>query len=128
MSNSRDFEGAIISIVSSIGSNVGVNLQKQAHVSLLALPPDERVSYFRVPLWWLGMILIVGGSIGDFIALGLGQVSLVTAVGGAATLTTNLFIARYWHQEVSRKSPMLFIHYYALHDRISISKISLALP
>ena len=46
------------------------------------------------------MLMVVAGSVGDFVALGLGQVSLVTAVGGAAVLTTNLVIAKYWHREV----------------------------
>jgi hypothetical protein len=53
-----------------------------------------------IPLWWTGMLMVVAGSVGDFVALGLGQVSLVTAVGGAAVLTTNLVIAKYWHREV----------------------------
>ena len=71
----------------------------QAHLNNAVLPKHLHTPYMKMPLWWLGMGMVISGSIGDFIALGLGQVSLVTAVGGAAVLTTNLVVARYWHKE-----------------------------
>ena len=61
--------GALIAVLASIVSNVGVNVQKQAHVLLSTRPAGERVPYTRMPLWWMGMACVVGGSLGDFAAL-----------------------------------------------------------
>ena len=39
------------------------------------------------------------GALADFVALGQGTVSLVTAVGGAAVLMANVAIAHFWNHE-----------------------------
>lgn len=91
--------GALIAVLASVVSNVGVNVQKQAHVVLSTRPADERVPYTRMPLWWMGMACVVGGSLGDFAALAFATQALVASLGGATTLATNLVIARFWHKE-----------------------------
>ena len=68
---STDAAGAILSIVASVISNFGVNIQKLAHTKLEAMEPHLRIPYTRMPMWWLGMGMVVAGAIGDFIALGL---------------------------------------------------------
>ena len=98
---STDAAGAILSIVASVISNFGVNIQKLAHTKLEAMEPHLRIPYTRMPMWWLGMGMVVAGAIGDFIALGLASQALVAASGGATTMAANVLIAHYWlHEEL----------------------------
>jgi hypothetical protein len=38
-------------------------------------------SYWRIPLWWLGLLLNMGGEIGNMIAYGFAPASVVAPVG-----------------------------------------------
>jgi hypothetical protein len=91
--------GAIICIVASVISNCGCNLQKHAHNVNEKKPEAERVSYMYSWIWWLGFFGTIGGAIGDFVALGLASQSLVAALGGATTLTANLYIAHKFNHD-----------------------------
>jgi|EP01047_Picozoa_sp_COSAG01_P030182 drug/metabolite transporter (DMT)-like permease len=88
--------GVVLSVVSSVVSNLGVNTQK---LSLMREAkrkkgaPDR--SYFRQPLWLVGLLMVFTGSLGDFAALGFAAQSLVTPVG-AVTMVANLFFASMW--------------------------------
>jgi hypothetical protein len=88
-----NFLAALIALVAAVCSAVGTNLQKRAHTSNEKLPKDERKSYLALPLWWLGMLGVIGASVGDFIALGLGTQSLVTGLGGGATIVANVLVS-----------------------------------
>ena len=48
----KDLAGGLLSIVSSIISNFGVNLQKVVHNENEARPEDEQVAFTSVPRWW----------------------------------------------------------------------------
>ena len=52
----------------------------------------------RQPFWAFGLLLVVGGSLGDFMALGFAAQSLIVPVGGF-TLVANVFFAHYWLKE-----------------------------
>eukprot|EP00937_MAST-01D_sp_MAST-1D-sp2_P006586 g6586.t1 len=106
-STSRDIAGSCLSIVSSIISNFGVNLQKLVHDGIMARPVAERVTYTSVPAWWLGLGGVVFGAIGDFIALGLTSQALATALGGSTTLWANVIIARVWLKEKVHKNDLI---------------------
>merc|ERR1711865_213803 len=91
--------GAIISVVASILSNIGTDIQKEAHIRNDALPKDKQTSYVKQPLWWFGLSGVVVGSIGDFVAFSLASQELVVAVGCAAVLTCNIVVSIFWHHE-----------------------------
>jgi hypothetical protein len=95
----RDVAGAILSIISSIISNFGVNLQKKVHLENDERAAEEKIPYNKVKRWWLGMGGVVLGAIGDFIALGLASQAVCTALGGATTLWANVAIAKIWLKE-----------------------------
>jgi hypothetical protein len=99
--------GAAIAIVASVISNVGVNVQKAAHVRNERAPKEARLPFTKMPIWWVGMGGVVAGSLGDFAALGFATQALVAALGGATTLATNLAIARWWHKEPGAPSDVL---------------------
>ena len=95
----RDVAGAILSIISSVISNFGINLQKRVHLQNDARSPANRIPYTKVTAWWLGQASVIFGAIGDFIALGLASQAVCTALGGATTLWANILIAKYWLKE-----------------------------
>ena len=95
----NDVAGATLSIVSSVISNIGVNLQKRVHVRNENIPPAKRVPYTKQPAWWVGLGGVIFGAVGDFIALGLASQAVCTALGGATTLWANILIARFWLNE-----------------------------
>ena len=91
--------GTVICVVASIVSNIGVNLFKAVHTQEKAKDKSERRPYYFRKTWWLGFVLQTGGAAGDAVAVGIGQVSLIAAVGGATTLLCNVVLARFWHKE-----------------------------
>lgn len=93
--------GAFIAILASFVSNLGLNLQKLAHLENTYYKPLQReyekpkwdrVSYITQPKWLLGMIFIVLGSFADFAALAFTAQSLVATLG-SLTLVSNMVIA-----------------------------------
>jgi hypothetical protein len=83
-------EFAPIDLVSiGIGCTVGSDfafslsfvLQKLAHNG-----NKEKVSYTRLPFWWLGILFLILGEVGEFIAYGLAPVSLISPLGTMAGL------------------------------------------
>jgi hypothetical protein len=92
-----DLIGGIIALLAALLSNFGTNTQKKAHLNEEKLPQEERKSYLRRPLWWLGFLSTVAASIGDFAALGIADQAVVASIGGGATLVANIFVAHFWH-------------------------------
>ena len=84
--------GVVMAIVACFISNLGVNLQKKAHLNLLGKSEQERRGYNKQATWKLGLLLIALGSIADFVALGFAPQSLVAPLG-SFTLVSNVFLA-----------------------------------
>ncbi|KAG9400520.1 NIPA-like protein 3 [Aphanomyces cochlioides] len=98
-----DFLGATIAISAAIGSNLGVNVQKRSHDKEDTKPKHLRRPYTVRPMWWLGMFLVVFGSLGDLFALGFAPQTLVASLGGGSTIVANVLFAHYW-----LKQPLYF--------------------
>jgi hypothetical protein len=86
--------GVALAAVASVISNLGLNLQKLTHLRRAHLPPPERALFFKDRTWQLGLSLIIGGSVADFVALGFGQQSIIAPLG-SLTLVANMFFAPY---------------------------------
>lgn len=91
--------GAALAVLASVVSNVGVNVQKLSHDREAARPVSVQRAYVQRPMWWLGLSLVVFGSIGDFAAFGFATQSLVAALGGGSTLVTNVITAHFMNHE-----------------------------
>ncbi|KAE8904635.1 hypothetical protein PF005_g29227 [Phytophthora fragariae] len=103
-SNSLWYVGVILSIVGSICTNMGVNLQKFSFMrEAKGRSVGDKRGYFRQPLWVIGLLLVVGGSILDFVALGFLPQSLATPVGGS-TMVANVVFASLFLKEKFTKS------------------------
>ncbi|KAG7399276.1 NIPA-like protein 3 [Phytophthora boehmeriae] len=88
--------GFTIAVVFSFLASVGINLQKKA-LKQNELGPAP-VPAYRLPLWTLGFILCVVGSILDFVAFGLAPQSLLAPLA-ALTLVWNMMLAPCFNKE-----------------------------
>ncbi|OQR87537.1 hypothetical protein THRCLA_10449 [Thraustotheca clavata] len=86
--------GLTITIFAAIISNLGVQLQKQAHCER-----NQSTNYFSQRQWIVGLAFVILGSIGDFEALSFATQSLVATVGGGTTVVTNVLFSAFWHGE-----------------------------
>jgi hypothetical protein len=94
------FVGVITSIFGSVIQNLGVNTQKYSF-NQEAKRIKQR-PYVLQPLWMLGLVGVIIGSLGDFVALGFAPQSLVVLVG-ASTIIINTFFAHFWLGEELHK-------------------------
>ena len=97
--------GVLLSICASISSNMGVNMQKFSMTKEAAGRGEDR-AYICQPLWGIGLVLVIAGSIGDLVALGYAAQSLAVPVG-ALTMVFNVLFAHFWlGEDLSRKDMM----------------------
>ncbi|ETN09741.1 hypothetical protein F442_08074 [Phytophthora nicotianae P10297] len=89
-----DFIGGTIAVISAFMSIFGVNLQKYSH-DKEELRAVQR-PYTMRPIWWVGMICVVGASLGDFLALGFAPQTLVASLGGGSTILGNCLMSHFW--------------------------------
>ena len=130
-----------MSILASICSNLGVNVQKYSLMGESMKPVCEQRSYLQQKTWVigeclgqirpsvstpnslqirLGLLLVIFGSLGDFAALGFAPQSLITPVGGL-TMVFNILFAHYWLGEaLSRRVRGLykFVHHNIWYDAV----------
>nr|CCA16969.1 conserved hypothetical protein [Albugo laibachii Nc14] len=93
--------GFSIAIIFSFLASVGINLQKKAlkQNELSANEHEqEPLPVYRLPLWVIGFVLIVAGSILDFVAFGLAPQSLLAPLA-ALTLVWNMMLAPCFNKE-----------------------------
>ena len=90
--------GVFMSIIASTCTNLGVNLQKYSFLLEAKRIVKDKRSYLRQPKWIFGMLMVIIGSIGDFVALGFAPQTLITPVGGF-TMVANVFFAHYFLNE-----------------------------
>ncbi|KAG6599736.1 Magnesium transporter NIPA2 [Phytophthora cinnamomi] len=101
--NSLWYVGVILSIVGSICTNMGVNLQKFSFMrEAKGRSVVDKRGYFRQPLWVIGLLLVVGGSILDFVALGFLPQSLATPVGGSTMVANVVFASLFLKEKFTR--------------------------
>ncbi|CEG37865.1 hypothetical protein L917_09847 [Plasmopara halstedii] len=62
---------------------------------------DKR-GYFRQPFWVIGLLLVIGGSILDFVALGFLPQSLATPVGGSTMVANVVFASMFLKEKFTR--------------------------
>ncbi|KAH7471057.1 hypothetical protein PRIC1_003133 [Phytophthora ramorum] len=97
------YVGVILSIVGSVCTNMGVNLQKFSFMrEAKARTVSSKRGYFRQPLWVIGLLLVVGGSALDFVALGFLPQSLATPVGGSTMVANVVFASLFLKEKFTR--------------------------
>eukprot|EP00823_Brevimastigomonas_motovehiculus_P006273 TRINITY_DN513_c0_g1_i1.p1 TRINITY_DN513_c0_g1~~TRINITY_DN513_c0_g1_i1.p1 ORF type:complete len:1038 (+),score=406.69 TRINITY_DN513_c0_g1_i1:116-3229(+) len=88
--------GVTLSFGGCTMSNVGINVQKLSHTRKQQLVNEGNEkgnqSVYRSPLWILGFLLAVVGSICDLVSFGFADMSLLAPLG-AMTLVVNMVVA-----------------------------------
>jgi len=72
--------GVLLGILAALSANFGVNVQKYSMIREAG--QTVRRAYIKQPLWFSGLVLVILGSVFDFLALGFAPQSLVITVGG----------------------------------------------
>lgn len=84
--------GAGLAFLASCITNAGVNIQKYSFMRNQL--SDMKKSYFRQPLYPLGLSMVIFGSLGDFAALALAAQSIVAPMA-SVTLVSNILFAHF---------------------------------
>lgn len=86
--------GIIFQIIGSFFSNLGINVQKYAHLQreqLLATDPIKSQPYYKTPMWLLGFGLFCFGEIFAGIAMGYTTQSLLAVLSSYSLILNGLF-------------------------------------
>jgi drug/metabolite transporter (DMT)-like permease len=85
--------GVILALSGNVVISVSLNIQKYTH-NLNQVNSGGEVAYTDIPLWWIGMGLMVVGETGNFLAYAYAPATLVAPLG-AVTVISNCIIAYY---------------------------------
>jgi drug/metabolite transporter (DMT)-like permease len=85
--------GVVASTIGSIILNLGINLQRYAHLKLEATAAAARTHYTRHPIWLIGFLIFAIGKGGDAVGLTFTPQSVITPIG-SVSLVSNLLFAR----------------------------------
>ena len=98
--------GVTMSIVADAIIAVALCTQKYAHNSNKGLDGRPIKHFLRLPVWWLGILMNVGGELGNMFAYGLAPAAVVAPVGSVGVIV-NEIIAVCFLKEVMRKRDLL---------------------
>lgn len=90
VSSKNIFIGAALAIIGNLLISVSMNIQKYSH--LRQAEEKSETHYLKSKIWWVGLILMVLGEIGNFSAYGFSPASLVAPLG-TTTVIANAIIA-----------------------------------
>ena len=93
--------GVILSIVADIIIAVSLNIQKYAHNANMDSAGEPIKPFYTIPTWWAGMLLNIGGELGNMFAYGFAPASVVAPVGSVGVVA-NAVIAVTWLKEPFR--------------------------
>ena len=90
--------GCVSSILGSIFSNMGVNVQKYSQKCNAAMAVENQLHHCQQPLWFAGLLLVIVGAIADLVALSLAAQSIIAPIG-SVTLVANVIFASFFLEE-----------------------------
>ncbi|PAA57985.1 hypothetical protein BOX15_Mlig018281g2 [Macrostomum lignano] len=86
------FIGCLLAIIGNLMISISLNIQKYTHNKDEKLLEADRKHYLKRPLWWIGVIMMILGEVGNFAAYGFAPASVVAPLG-TSTVIANMFIA-----------------------------------
>ncbi|KXJ16072.1 NIPA-like protein 2 [Exaiptasia diaphana] len=90
VSSKSIFIGSALAIGGNLLISISMNIQKYSHIQ--QSKAEEEVHYLKSKTWWVGLVLMVLGEIGNFSAYGFAPASLVAPLG-TTTVIANAIIA-----------------------------------
>ncbi|CAK8678947.1 unnamed protein product [Clavelina lepadiformis] len=102
------FDGhELIGLALALGGNllisISLTVQKKAHNRL---GQDSGMKYCLDKWWWLGMFLMIGGELGNFMAYGFAPASLVAPLGSVAVIANAIIAFVFLREPISMPSMM----------------------
>ena len=88
------YVGVLCAIAGNVLNGVSFQMQRYVHAN-----NARRESYVKFPLWWIGLICMLTGEIGNMIAYGLAPASLVSPLG-VVGIVANAILSRVFLKEV----------------------------
>lgn len=88
--------GIILAIVGNVLISVSFQITKLAHNK----NRDSQVSYLKLPLWWVSVLTMAGGEVGNFLAYGYAPATIVSPLG-AVSVIFNAILSKFFLREAS---------------------------
>ena len=84
----KKIAGVMLSLIGDIVINIGMNSMKHAHNINTNPETGKPFKHFTlIPWWWVGILGIIGGEVGNLIAYGYAPASIVTPIGSIGVVT-----------------------------------------
>jgi len=98
--------GVTLAVVGNAVIALSFNLQKKAHLENEKRKEKGQapLPFVKLPVWWMGIILMATGELGNFMAYGWAPATMVAPLG-AVNIVVNAFISRVWlKQTIPRRA------------------------
>eukprot|EP00003_Mantamonas_plastica_P025307 TRINITY_DN4924_c0_g1_i1.p1 TRINITY_DN4924_c0_g1~~TRINITY_DN4924_c0_g1_i1.p1 ORF type:complete len:277 (-),score=41.08 TRINITY_DN4924_c0_g1_i1:83-817(-) len=93
--------GILLAILGNFLISLSLNITKHAH-NINQNGPHPEVPYTQMPIWWLGMMTMALGELGNFTAYAFAPATLVSPLG-AVTIIANAMLASTFLGETMRR-------------------------
>ena len=94
--------GIILAIVGNVLISVSFQITKLAHNK----NQQSQVSYLKLPLWWVSVVTMASGEVGNFLAYGYAPATIVSPLG-AVSVIFNAILSKFFLQEANSWSQYL---------------------
>jgi drug/metabolite transporter (DMT)-like permease len=88
--------GIILAFVGNLLISVSFQITKLAHNK----NQHSHVSYLKLPLWWLSVLTMASGEVGNFLAYGYAPATIVSPLG-AVSVIFNAILSKFFLQELN---------------------------
>ena len=84
--------GILTAIIGNVLISFALNLQKYVHSFIKERnEPDNEYDYLEETVWWIGMVLLLIGEVGNFIAYSFASAAIVAPLGTVALIANTIF-------------------------------------
>eukprot|EP00835_Amoeboradix_gromovi_P006075 NODE_654_length_5502_cov_0.204516.p3 type:complete len:184 gc:universal NODE_654_length_5502_cov_0.204516:2672-2121(-) len=82
--------GILTAIIGNILISAALNLQKYVHCKLKERNETDEYKYLEESTWWIGMVLLIVGECGNFIAYSFASATIVAPLGTVALIANTI--------------------------------------
>eukprot|EP00698_Gefionella_okellyi_P001189 TRINITY_DN11112_c0_g1_i1.p1 TRINITY_DN11112_c0_g1~~TRINITY_DN11112_c0_g1_i1.p1 ORF type:complete len:589 (-),score=114.11 TRINITY_DN11112_c0_g1_i1:147-1913(-) len=90
--------GVVLALGTAVVDNIACNLQRFAYLRNDLKPIEQRNRFFKLPFWWLGVILLLCSNVMGSVALSFAPASVIVPLASIG-LVCNALVSRFWLKE-----------------------------